>query len=123
MIGALAVGRIRVAQSTGGREAVPPVAVHGQMRRCEKSNLVDCMTDRSAGFSPLRIFPAQTEASRSGRARAVGVQSDALVRYRHAKARGKSRSHRSDLNAHPTAEIIAILLLLLVLLRHGPPST
>ena len=29
------------------------------MRRCEKSNLVDCMTDRSAGFSPLRIFPAQ----------------------------------------------------------------
>ena len=29
------------------------------------------------------------EASRSGPARAVGVQSDALVRYRHAKARGE----------------------------------
>ena len=32
MIGALAVGRIRVAQSTGGREAVPPVAAF--MDRC-----------------------------------------------------------------------------------------
>src|SRR6516165_3967772 len=40
---------------------------------------------------------------------------DCAVRYRHAKARGECRSHRSDLNAHPTAEIIAILLLL----RHG----
>src|SRR5215813_9561637 len=46
---------------------------------------------------------------------------DCAVRYRHAKARGECRSYRPDINAHPTAEIIAILLLLLVLLHHGRP--
>ena len=47
--------RRRVASSVGGTVRPSALAV---LRLITNSNLVDCMTGRSAGFSPLRIRPA-----------------------------------------------------------------
>jgi hypothetical protein len=54
MIGALAVGRIRVAQSTGGREAVPPVAAF--MDRCASAeNFPGADADQTVVGLPWRL--------------------------------------------------------------------
>src|SRR5262249_13061121 len=51
-----------MASSPGGKLRPNALAV---LRLITSSNLVDCMTGRSAGFSPLRIRPVYTPAWRS----------------------------------------------------------
>src|SRR5262249_59639883 len=50
-----------MASSPGGKLRPNALAV---LRLITNSNLVDCMTGRSAAFSPLRIWPAYTPAWR-----------------------------------------------------------
>src|SRR5262245_31633766 len=50
-----------IASTPGGKLRPNVLAV---LRLITNSNLVDCMTGRSAGFSPLRIRPVYTPACR-----------------------------------------------------------
>src|SRR6476659_3173897 len=50
-----------MASSPGGKLRPNALAV---LRLITNSNLLDCMTGRSAGFSPLRIRPVYTQAWR-----------------------------------------------------------
>ena len=53
--------RRQLASSPGGKLRPNALAV---LRLITNSNLIDCMTGRSAGFSPLRIRPVYTPAWR-----------------------------------------------------------
>ena len=63
MIGALAVGRIRVAQSTGGREAVPPVAAF--MDRCAVVKITAAIAKKVSGKVPSKAKPKAFERRRA----------------------------------------------------------